>query len=104
MYINVFLSTFFLPRVYLKDFIVVSQDGETALFTAVQAGAQEAMEGLLIKGAKPGIRNIKDKRAEDKASNKTIRESLRMYTALLMAMNSRSVNVSSILRFQLNLD
>jgi len=74
------------------------------LFTAVQAGAQEAMEGLLIKGAKPGIRNIKDKRAEDKASNKTIRESLRMYTALLMAMNSRSVNVSSILRFQLNLD
>lgn len=62
--------------------------GDTPLFTALRAGAQEAMEGLLIKGANPDIKNKKGKKAEDEAAHQVIKESLRMYSALLLAMNA----------------
>lgn len=46
------------------------------------------MEGLLIKGAKPGVKNDQGQKAEDVALNKGIRDSLKMYTTLLIALSS----------------
>lgn len=49
---------------------------------------QEAMEGLLIKGASPDIRNKEGQRAAEVALNASIRESLKMYRGLLIALGS----------------
>ncbi|XP_052281533.1 uncharacterized protein LOC127878994 [Dreissena polymorpha] len=62
--------------------------GDTPLHTALRTGAQEAMEGLLIKGAKPNIPNKDGYRPVDVGKNKEIRESLRMYSTLLIAMSA----------------
>lgn len=62
--------------------------GETPLHTALKYGAEEAMEGLLIKGAKSGTTNNDGKKAEDVAKTAKIRESLRMYSTMLIAMSA----------------
>jgi len=71
-------------------FYTIDQNtGDTPLFTAVRAGAQESMEGLLIKGAKPNLKNKQGKKAEQCAANSSIKESLRMYATLLIAMSAK---------------
>ncbi|XP_052795384.1 uncharacterized protein LOC128228245 isoform X2 [Mya arenaria] len=62
--------------------------GDTPLHTALATGAQEAMEGLLIKGANTAATNNEKKRPEDVAKNSSIRENLRMYATLLIAMSA----------------
>lgn len=62
--------------------------GDTPLHTALSYGAVEAMEGLLIKGAKASATNKEGKRPDDVAKNVAIKESLRMYATMLIAMSS----------------
>jgi len=54
------------------------------------------MEGLLIKGAKPDIKNKQGKKAEQCAINSSIKESLRMYATLLIAMSAKYVALTQM--------
>ncbi|WAQ98590.1 hypothetical protein MAR_022963 [Mya arenaria] len=51
-------------------------NGDTPLHTALQTGAQESMEALLIVGAKTNVLNRDGKKAEEVARNNVIKDSL----------------------------
>ncbi|WAQ98623.1 MTPN-like protein [Mya arenaria] len=55
-----------------------SVNGDTPLHTALQAGAQESMEALLIVGAKTNVLNRDGKKAEEVAKNNAIKDSLQV--------------------------
>ncbi|KAH3840957.1 hypothetical protein DPMN_114415, partial [Dreissena polymorpha] len=76
--------------------VVNKKNGNTPLHSALECGAQEAMEALLIKGANPELRNFDKKKPEDVAKHPAIRESLRMYKSLLMAMSHGNIRAKGI--------
>lgn len=65
-----------------------SKTGDTPLHTAMKFGAQEAMEGLLIKGSRAVVKNNDGEKPEGVAKTAAIRESLRMYSTMLLAMHA----------------
>lgn len=62
--------------------------GGTPLHTALKYGRQEAMEGLLMKGAKTNVRDKLDKRPDEVAQNGQIKESFKAYAFMQMALTS----------------
>lgn len=73
-----------------------SKTGDTPLHTALRFGAQEAMEGLLIKGAKTRICNLDGKRPEEVAKNEAIRGSMRMYSTMLLAVSAGYIKAKGL--------
>lgn len=86
----------------MKPNVKNKKNGDTPLHTALRFGAVEAMEGLLIKGAKIDVRNKDDQRPEDVAKNAEIKETLRKYATMLIAMSSGYIKAKGMKITQAN--
>ncbi|XP_052794391.1 uncharacterized protein LOC128227679 isoform X2 [Mya arenaria] len=68
-----------------------SVTGDTPLHVAMKLGSQEAMEALLIKGARSAVLNNEEKKPEHVARTSTIKDSLRMYDSLAIAYKTGGI-------------